>query len=67
MWPSQEVICALSGINSRKTVRKGVRILEDAGLISTRKATTTAGRPSRFTHLQLPHDDFYIPLHASLF
>lgn len=66
-WPSQELICALSGINSRKTVRRGVRILEDAGLISTRKATTTAGRPLTIYQLQLPHDDFYIPLYASLF
>lgn len=66
-WPSQETICALSGLNSRKTVRRGVRNLEDAGLISTRKATTTAGRPLTIYHLQLPHDDFYVPLHASLF
>ncbi|MBE1426784.1 hypothetical protein H4684_003459 [Desulfomicrobium macestii] len=66
-WPSQELICALSGLNSRKTVRRGLRILEDAGLISTRKATTTAGRPLTIYHLQLPHDDFYVPLYASLF
>lgn len=66
-WPSQETLCALSGINSRKTVRRGVRALEDAGLVSTRKATTTAGLPKTIYQLQLPHDDFYIPLHASLF
>lgn len=66
-WPSQEVLCALSGINSRKTVRRGVRALEEAGLISTKKATTTAGRTLTIYDLNLPQDEHYAPLHASVF
>lgn len=68
-FPSQELICAKSGISTLKTVGKACKELEGAGLIKVNKFTTPLGkRANRYvlTNKLLDNHDYIASYHHHL-